>query len=330
VGDADSTQFFDPINHDWMVRMVAARMDEGALRRRIRKWLQAGVLDPDGQVLHPVTGTPPGGTVSPIRAQVFRHDGLAWWFAKVVNRHCRGEACRIRDADDFGCAFEDQADAARFYQGLGPRLEKCGLERSGAKTRIIPCSRHRLAGKTSFEFRGCELRGGKDRKGQEHRKRRTARKQLRTSLKRFTAWCKAHRHLRLPGLFKRLNAKLRGSDNDYGVHGNAASLQAFFTSAIRMRLKGLNRRSPRHRSTWPGDKAVLARFTVARPQIVGRPQTRPATLTTSADLRTRVFLKRPVREPRTPGSVRGPSGNRRSYRDADEAEIKVDKSFLRL
>jgi RNA-directed DNA polymerase len=210
VVEADIQKFVDPIAHGWMVRRVAERMDEGARRRLIRKWLNAGVLDPDGQVLHPVTGTPPGGTVSPVLANVFLHDVLEVWVEKVVKRHGRGDACRIRDADDFGCAVEDQADAERFSSVRGQRLETFGLERSGAKTRSIPFSRHRQAGQTSCEVLGFEFRWGKDRKGRDHRKRRTARKKLRASLKRCTAWCQENRHLRRPVRFQRLNAKLRG------------------------------------------------------------------------------------------------------------------------
>ena len=280
VVEADIKKFFDTIDHDWMVRMVAERIDDGALLRLIRKWLKAGVLDTDGMVLHPATGTPQGGTVSPVLANVFLHYVLDIWFEKVVKQHCRGEACLIRYADDFVCAFEDQADAERFYSVLGQRLGKFGLELSGAKTRIIPFSRHRQAGKTSFEFLGFEFRWGKDRKGKDHLKRRTARKKLRSALKRFTAWCKENRHYRVPELFKRLNAKLRGYYNYYGVHGNAASLKEFFNKAMRILLKWLNRRSQRHSYTWQGFTAVLEHFKVARPRIVGRPKTRQAALKT--------------------------------------------------
>jgi len=216
---------------------------------------------------------------------------------------------------DCVCAFAEQADAERFYNVLGQRREKCGLALSGAKPRSMPCSRHRQAGKTRCELLGCEFRWGKARKGKDPLKRRTARKKLRSALQRFTAWGKEHRHHRVPALCKRLHAKLRGYDNYDGVHGNAASLQEFFNQAMRLLLQWLNRRRQRHRYTWQGCTAVLERVTVARPRIVGRPKTRQAALTTSADLRKRVFLKSPVRENRTPGSVRGPSGNRRSYRD---------------
>ncbi len=279
VVEADITKCCDTIDHHGMVRMLAERIDDRALLRLIRQWWKAGVLDTEGTVLHPVTGTPPGGTVSPILAKVFLHDVLERWVDKVVKQPWRGEACLIRYAADVVCAFEEQADAERFDNVLGQRREKCGRELSAAKTRRIPLQRYRRAGQTSCAFLGCEFRWGKDRKGKDHLKRRTARKTLRTALQRFTAWGKENRHLRLSVLFKRLNATLRGYDHDDGVHGNAASLKEFFNSARRILLKWLNRRSPRHSDTWQGSKAVLERFQVARPRIVGRPKTRPAALT---------------------------------------------------
>ena len=206
------------------------------------------------------------GVGSPILAKVCLHYVLALWCAHVVKPHWRGEACLMRYADEVVCAFEEPGEAARFYTVLGQRLEKCGLELSGAKTRLMPCSRHRLAGKTSVECLGFELRWGKDRKGHDHLKRRTARQKLRNALKRFTAWCKENRHLRLPVLVQRLNAHLRGYYNDSGVHGNAASLQPFFNRAMRMLLQWLHRRSQRHSDTWQGSQAVLERFKVARPR----------------------------------------------------------------
>jgi RNA-directed DNA polymerase len=106
------------------------------------------------------------------------------------------------------CAFEKLEDAQRFYAVLGKRLGKFGLELSAEKTRIIPFSSTIKPGKTSFDFLGFEFRWGKDRKGKPHVGRRTAPKNLRSSLKRFKEWCKESRSLRLPELFKLLNAKL--------------------------------------------------------------------------------------------------------------------------
>lgn len=276
VVEADIKGFFDNLDHDWLLRMLAERMDDRALLWLIRKWLKAGVLDTDGQVLHPVTGTPQGGVISPILANVYLHYALDLWFQKVVKPRCRGEACLIRYADDFVCAFERQEDAARFYKVLDQRLEKFGLELSAEKTRVIPFGPGPAAGTPSFEFLGFEFRWGKDRKGQDHLKRRTARKKLRSAFQRWTEWCQQHRHLKLKELSDQVNAKLRGYYNYYGVPGNYASLRQFFDRAMRILQKWLNRRSQRRSLSWTDFKELLDRFKVERPRIVGRPKTRLA------------------------------------------------------
>jgi hypothetical protein len=212
--------------------------------------LKAGILDTEGKVLHPVTGTPQGGIISPILANVYLHYALEMWFQNVVIPYCSGKANLIRFADDYVCAFEKQTDAQRFYEVLGIRLGKFGLELSVEKTRIIGFSPTDRPGKTSFDFLGFELRWGKDRAGKPHVKRRTSSKKLRSSLKCFNEWCKENRHLRLAELFKRLNAKLRGYFNYYGVIGNYSSLSLFFYKAMKMLIKHLNRRSQRRSYNW--------------------------------------------------------------------------------
>jgi RNA-directed DNA polymerase len=113
VVEADIEGFFDTIEHGWMGRRLEERREDGAFLRRIKKGLQAGVLDTEGQVLHPATGTPQGGRISPLLAKVSLHDALDLWVHKGVKPRCRGEACRIRYAEDFVGAFESQADAER-------------------------------------------------------------------------------------------------------------------------------------------------------------------------------------------------------------------------
>jgi len=275
--EVDIKGFFDNIDHNWMVRMLEERIDDRAFLRLIKKWLRAGVLDTDGKVLHPGTGTPQGGIVSPVLANVYLHYALDLWFDGVVKRDKRGEACLIRYADDFVCAFEDRGDAERFYKALGQRLGRFGLELAAEKTRVIPFSRHRLAGKTSFDVLGFEFRWGKDRSGKDHLKRRTARKRLRKSRNNFTEWCRESRHLKRRVLFKLLNAKLRGYYNYYGVHGNSASLKQFFDFATRTLWKWLNRRSQRRSDNWTGYKEMMAHFKIQQPRIRGRPPKRLAT-----------------------------------------------------
>src|SRR5712692_6822644 len=242
VVEADIKSFFDNLSHEWLMRMLAERIDDQAMLRLIKKWLKAGVLDTDGQVIRPEGGTPQGGNISPILANVYLHYALDLWFEKVFRRSCRGEAFLIRYADDFVCGFEREEDAQRFYNGLEERLRKFGLELAAAKTRVLPFSRYRL-GETSFDFLGFEFRWGTDRKGQARLKRRTARKKFRSSVERVAEWCKQNRHRRLGEQFQRLNAKLRGYYNYYGVRGNYASMNEFFQQVQRLHLKWLNRRS---------------------------------------------------------------------------------------
>jgi len=273
VAEADIKGFFDNINHEWMLKMLAERVDDKALLWLIRKWLKAGILEEDGQVIHPVTGTPQGGIVSPILANIYLHYALDLWFEKVVKPHCHGEACLIRFADDFVCAFEHQEDAERFYDALGKRLEKFGLELSGEKTRVIPFSKEIMPGKTSFDFLGFEFRWGKDLAGKPHVKRRTSRKKLRASLKRFNQWCKENKYHRLKVLFYRLNAKLRGYYNYYGVHGNSISLNQFYNRALWLLWRQLNQRSQRKSYNWKGFNELVEQFQIERPRIVRRPRT---------------------------------------------------------
>jgi RNA-directed DNA polymerase len=267
VVEADIKGFFDHLDHEWLLKMLAERIDDKALLWLIKKWLKAGVLDTDGKVLHPITGTPQGGIISPVLANVYLHYALDLWFQKVVIPHCGGEACLIRYADDFVCAFEKQEDAQRFYEVLGKRLGKFGLELSEEKTRIILFSPTSRPGKTSFDFLGFEYRWGKDRAGKPNVKRRTARKNLRNSLKRFNEWCKKNRHVRLPELFKQLNAKLRGYYNYYGVIGNFSSLMIFFYRAMRLLMKYLNRRSQRGSYNWAGFLQLVEQFGIVKPHI---------------------------------------------------------------
>ncbi|MCJ7530074.1 MAG: group II intron reverse transcriptase/maturase [Anaerolineales bacterium] len=272
VVEADIKGFFDHLDHDWLLKMLAERIDDKALLWLIKKWLKAGVLDTNGKVLHPATGTPQGGIISPILANVYLHYALDLWFQKVVVPHCGGEACLIRYADDFVCAFEKQVDAQRFYEVLGKRLGKFGLELPEEKTRVIPFSPISRPGKTSFDFLGFEFRWGKDRAGKPHVKRRTARKNLRSSLKRFNEWCKKNRHLRLPELFKQLNAKLRGYFNYYGVNGNFFSLTLLFYKVMKLLMKYLNQRSQRGSYNWAGFIQLIDQFGIVKPRITRRPK----------------------------------------------------------
>ncbi len=246
--EADIRGFFDHMDHRWLLEMLRLRIDDRAFLSLIRKWLKAGILETDGRVIHPYTGVPQGGVVSPVLANVYLHYALDLWFEKVVKPHCRGEALISRYADDFVSAFRYRSDAEWFYQALQERLGKFKLEVSLEKTRILRFSRFHPGMKRRFTFLGFEFFWKEDRQGEPRVKRRTARKKLQSASKRIKEWIKASRHLPGKAFFKGLNARLRGHYNYYGVHGNSASLKRFFDWAVETAFKWLNRRGGKRKS----------------------------------------------------------------------------------
>ena len=185
VVEADIQGFFDNLDHDWLLTMLALRIDDTAFLNLIRKWLKAGILEPDGTVKHPETGTPQGGIVSPVLANVYLHYALDLWFERVVKPHCKGEAMMCRYADDWVCAFRYKGDANRFYTVLPQRLQKFHLTVEPSKTQILRFSRFHPGMEQRFSFLGFEFFWFPDRKGTPRVMRRTARKKLRAALRRM-------------------------------------------------------------------------------------------------------------------------------------------------
>jgi RNA-directed DNA polymerase len=206
--------------------------------------------------------------VSPVLAHAYLHDALDLWFTKVVRAHGRGEALVCRYADDWVCAFRSQDDAERFSRVLPKRLEQCNLQVAPEKTRLLRCSRFHPSMTWRFTLLGCELFWRPDRHGVPRVKRRTARKKLQAACRRLKAWITQQRHLPGRACFRRLNARLRGHYNDYGVRGNTRSLYRFFNWAMDCAFKWLNRRGGKRKSfTWEQCTQVLDRVKIARPRM---------------------------------------------------------------
>jgi len=267
IVEADIRGFFDTIDHLWMIKMLEERIDDKPFIRLIRKWLRAGILETDGHVVHPVTGTPQGGIVSPVLANIYLHYALDLWFARRIKPRCHGEAMIIRFADDFVCAFQYRSDAESFYRDLGERLGKFGLEVAPDKTRILRFCRFDLNGSGRFDFLGFEYYWERTRTGRLGLKRRTSRKKLRASLANITDWIRRNRSLRVGQLLSILAVKYRGYWNYYGVIGNSASLVQFFYRSKHILFKWLNRRSQRRSYTWTGFQALLDFFGVEGPRV---------------------------------------------------------------
>jgi group II intron reverse transcriptase/maturase len=266
IVEADIKGFFDNINHEWLIRMLEQRINDRAFIGLIRKWLGAGILE-EGLATRPEKGTPQGGIISPILANIYLHYAIDLWMEKVVKRRSEGQAYIIRYADDFVCAFQFKREAERFHGELETRLLKFGLETAKEKTRIISFSRFRKEEKTWFAFLGFEFRWGVDRNGKDRIKRKTSGKRLHESIKRFTMWIKKIRNKRLWRIFKALNSKLRGYYNYFGVIGNYKSLKRFYDLVIKLLYKWLNRRSERKSYNYRGFGDMLDHFKIEKPRI---------------------------------------------------------------
>ena len=268
VVEADIQGFFGNMDHDWLLRMLEERIDDRAFLGLIRKWLKAGVLETDGRILHPDTGSPQGGVISPVLANVYLHYALDLWFDKVVKRHCRGDVMMNRYADDWVCAFRYLDDANRFFKVLPLRLRKFKLEIAPSKTRLLRFSRFHTSKRRRFQYLGFDFCWYPDRQGISRVRRYTSAKKLQGSCQRLKIWIKSNRHLSRQDFFRGLNRRLRGHYNYYGVRGNDRCLTRFYRWAKACAFKWLNRRGGKRSSfTWDEFLTVLRLHRVPLPRI---------------------------------------------------------------
>jgi RNA-directed DNA polymerase len=257
--------------------MLRQRIADEAYIRLIDKWLKAGILEPDGTLIRPDTGSPQGGVVSPVLANIYLHYALDLWFEKVVKHHCKGKAMLVRFADDFVVAFQYRRDAIAFYRTLAKRLEKFSLEVAKDKTQLLRFSRFHPSRTRTFIFLGFEFYWGLDRQGERRLKHRTSRLGLTRSLKEFKEWIKGNRHLPTKLLFKMVARKLRGHFNYYGLAGNSRSIREYHGHILAMFWKWLKRRSRRHRMNgWRFYD--LVKLFLPEPKIVPYPRERSLVL----------------------------------------------------
>ena len=270
IVDADIKEFFANMDHDWMIRMLEERVNDRAFVGLIRKWLKAGVLEDIHTVIHPGNGTPQGGVISPVLANIYLHYVLDLWFQKVFQPKAEGTCLMMRYADDVVCAFQYKAEAERFLADLGERLAKFSLTLSSEKTRMLRFTRFEVHQSKSFSFLGFEFRWGLDRHRRPHVKRRTLRPKLRAALQEMKGWIRRNRSQGLRQLMATFARKLRGHWNYFGVHYNSASLWEFYRYACRIVFKWLNRRSQRRSFNWERFRTMLARYEIPRPRITER------------------------------------------------------------
>lgn len=266
VLEVDIKKFFDTLAHPQLMDIVRLRMSDGVILRLIAKWLHAGVLE-EGQLSYPEAGTPQGGVISPILANIYLHEVLDKWFVNTVKGALHGRAFLVRYADDFVIAFECEADARRVWDVLPKRFAKYGLTVHPDKTRLVRFPRPprgqrkaQLDPKSapgSFTFLGFTFCWALSRRGYWVIQRHTAKDRLRRAIRRVFEWCRDHRHAPLHEQSKTLGRKLRGHCGYYGVTGNSKALERFRTAMVRCWLFWLRRRSQRAHRSWAWFQRLL-------------------------------------------------------------------------
>jgi RNA-directed DNA polymerase len=284
VLELDIRKFFETLDHCHLRNIVRKRVRDGVLLRLIDKWLKAGVME-DGAIKYPEAGTPQGGVVSPILANIYLHEVLDEWFMRQVAPRLVGRAVLIRYADDAVIIFEQEEDAQRVLGVLPKRLAKYGLTLHPEKTRLIDFRRpDRRAGASSgnrgtrsrpgtFDLLGFTHYWAKSRKGYWVVKQKTARDRLQRALKRVADWCRRHRHEPVREQWAALKRKLLGHFGYFGITGNYQAVCSFWYRVIGVWRMWLSRRSQRASTSWAGMKRLLERYPLPQPRIRSSPVT---------------------------------------------------------
>lgn len=272
VVKVDIRQFFDTVPHDQLREVLRRRVGDGVLQRLIGKWLKAGVME-GGQWQRLGQGTPQGGVISPMLANVYLHEVLDEWFETQAKPRFRGKAQLVRYADDAVLLFQHRRDAERLLEVLPHRFGKYGLELHPEKTRLISFQRPPRNVKRprprpdTFDLLGFTLYWGRSRRGNWVVKAKTAKDRLSRSLRSIHRWCRSNRHRPIEEQWAVLCRKMKGHYAYYGVTGNSAALQAFYQSVRRRWRYWLANRSQRGKMPWWRFSQLMDRHPLPRPRI---------------------------------------------------------------
>jgi RNA-directed DNA polymerase len=246
--EVDIRKFFDTLDHGHLRAFLQQRVRDGVVLRLIGKWLNAGVME-DGAVTHPESGSPQGGVISPLAANVYLHYVLDEWFAQEVQPRLCGRAYLVRYADDFVIGFTDAEDARRVMEVLPKRFGRYGLMIHPDKTRLVPFrkpagDRHPPDedGPGTFDFLGFTHFWARSRKGTWILKRKTAASRFTRAVRTIAQWCRFHRHDPIGEQHARLCQKLRGHYGYYGITGNGFAIARFRYEVLQLWRKWLLRR----------------------------------------------------------------------------------------
>jgi len=268
VVELDIQRFYDTLVPSQLRHFLDQRVRDGVLRRAIDKWLKAGVLE-NGNVTYPEKGTPQGGVISPLLANIYLHEVLDLWFEREVKPRMRGAAFLIRYADDAVLVFALEADARRVMDVLPKRFGKYGLTLHPEKTRRVSFKRPPIGGSKSgtdtFDLLGFTHYWTKSRNGYWVIKRQTAKSRLQRALKRVADWCREHRHMPVRVQARILGQKLRGHYGYFGITGNSRAVALFFNLICAVWRYWLDRRSQHRHMPWTRFQRLLERHPLPGP-----------------------------------------------------------------
>jgi RNA-directed DNA polymerase len=273
IVEVDIQKFFDTLNHAHLREFLQRRVRDGVLLRLIGKWLHAGVLE-EGTLTIPDEGTPQGGVISPLLANIYLHYVLDVWFKEEVQPRLRGRAFLIRYADDFVMGFACEEDARRVLEVLPKRFGKFGLTLHPNKTRLVPFPKPSSGNQEpnsrpgTFDLLGFTHFWGLSRRGFWVVKRQTAGSRFSRALKKIAAWCRKNLHVPVAEQAHKLGQKLRGHCAYYGITGNIEALQRFHREVTRIWHKWLSRRHRKGYLAWPAFNRLLLRFPLPRATVV--------------------------------------------------------------
>jgi RNA-directed DNA polymerase len=264
VLELDIQSFFDTLDHGQLRGFLDQRVRDGVVRRVIGKWLNAGVME-EGSVRRSDAGTPQGGVVSPLLANIYLHEVLDVWFERDVRPGLQGRGFMIRYADDAVLVFSSEADARRVLAALPGRFGNYGLTLHPTKTRLLyfrpgAGKSDDGPGSESFDFLGFRHVWGRTRTGSWVVMRRTAASRFTRTLKRLTLWLRANRHQPVAWMHRQVARKLRGHAAYFGIRGNLAALRRLRYEAEGLWKKWLARRGHRSRMNWSRFALLLQRY----------------------------------------------------------------------
>lgn len=264
VLEVDIKGFFDNVNHDWLMKFLEHDIADKNFLRYVKRFLKAGVMERNERQ-DSDKGTPQGGQISPILANVYLHYVLDMWYEKILRKKCKGEIYYVRYADDFLMLFQYEEEAQAVKEALKERLAKFELEVAEEKTRIIPMGRFK-GNKEDFDFLGFTFFNTKTRTGKYRLGVRTSKKKLKAKKETVKRWLHERMHKPIADTMKRIQQALQGHFNYYGVSGNLAQISKFWKYVKYGYFKVLNKRHQK-RSMKYADYIRIWNYYVSKPHL---------------------------------------------------------------